>query len=106
MNKERARYSIDGGVDSSYETRCTERELNKLAVLLKIFLVEIRVPMEYTERYHEPTAKHLREAGMFFVFDAILARRMTTRNTMRKAKTDGRDATKLANMYQSTVGTN
>ncbi len=85
-------------VVSPYEVDHTESELKELARFLKSLPGETRVLMEYTGRYYEPIARYLHEAGIFVsVVNAIVAHDYST-NTVRRAKTDKKDAVKLANM--------
>lgn len=85
-------------VASPYEVSHTESELGKLARFLKSLPGETRVLMEYTGHYYEPIARYLHEAGIFVsVVNAILAHDYSG-NTVRRAKTDKKDAAKLANM--------
>ena len=85
-------------VASPYDVGHTESELKELAKFLKSLPGETRVLMEYTGHYYEPIARYLHEAGIFVsVVNAIIAHDYT-KNTMRKVKTDKKDAIKLANM--------
>ena len=85
-------------VASPYEVGHTESELKELARFLKSLPGETRVLMEYTGRYYEPIARYLHEVGIFVsVINAIVAHNYST-NTVRRAKTDKKDAVKLANM--------
>lgn len=85
-------------VASPYDVGHTESELKELARFLKSLPGETRVLMEYTGRYYEPIARYLHEAGIFVsVINAILAHDYSG-NTIRRAKTDKKDAVKLANM--------
>lgn len=85
-------------VASPYEVSHTESELGELARFLKSLPGETRVLMEYTGHYYEPIARYLHEAGIFVsVVNAILAHDYSG-NTVRRAKTDKKDAAKLANM--------
>lgn len=85
-------------VASPFEVCHTEGELSKLAGFLKSLPGETRVIMEYTGRYYEPIARYLHDAGIFVsVVNAILVHGYSG-NTLRRAKTDKKDAVKLANM--------
>lgn len=85
-------------VASPFEVGHTESELKKLAGFLKRLPGETRVIMEYTGRYYEPIARYLHDAGIFVsVVNAILVHSYSG-NTLRRAKTDKKDAVKLANM--------
>lgn len=84
-------------VASPFEIRHTAKELGELASYLKSLDGETKVVMEYTGRYFEPIAKYLHEAGLFVsVVNAILVHDYGT-NTIRRVKTDKKDAIKLAN---------
>lgn len=85
-------------VASPYEIGHTERELKELAGFLKSLPGETKVLMEYTGRYYEPIARYLHDAGIFVsVVNAMLPHEYGT-NTLRRAKTDKKDAVKLACM--------
>lgn len=84
-------------VASPYEVNHTCSELKELTKFLKSLKGETRVIMEYTGKYFEPIAKHLHEAGLFVsVVNAILVHDYGG-NTLRRGKTDKKDAIKLAN---------
>ena len=83
-------------VASPYEVNHTFSELEELTRFLKSLKGETRVIMEYTGKYFEPIAKHLHEAGIFVsVVNAILVHDFGG-NTLRRGKTDKKDAIKLA----------
>jgi transposase len=83
-------------VASPYEVRHTASELGKLASFLKSLNGETRVVMEYTGRYYQPIARFLHEAGLFVsVVHAQLIHNYGN-NTIRKVKTDKKDAVKIA----------
>ena len=85
-------------IASPFEVEHTEKELEALAKYLKSLVGETKVLMEYTGHYYEPIARYLHEAGIFVsVVNAILAHDYNG-NSMRRAKTDKKDAAKLANM--------
>lgn len=85
-------------VASPYEIGHTESELKELAGFLKSLPGETKVLMEYTGRYYEPIARYLHDAGLFVsVVNAMLPHEYGT-NTLRRAKTDKKDAVKLACM--------
>ena len=84
-------------VASPYEVNHTFSELEELTRFLKSLKGETKVIMEYTGKYFEPIAKHLHEAGIFVsVVNAILVHNYGG-NTLRRGKTDKKDAIKLAN---------
>ena len=83
-------------VASPYDVGHTESELKELARFLKSLPGETRVLMEYTGRYYEPIARYLHEAGIFVsVVNALLVHDYGG-NSLRKVKTDKKDALKLA----------
>ncbi|MBQ9797758.1 MAG: IS110 family transposase [Clostridia bacterium] len=85
-------------IASPFEVEHTEKELEGLAKFLKSLVGETKVLMEYTGHYYEPIARYLHESGIFVsVVNAILAHDYTG-NSVRRAKTDKKDAAKLANM--------
>jgi transposase len=84
-------------VASPYEVNHTVEELKKLAEFLKSLNGETRVIMEYTGKYFQPIALYLHEVGIFVsVVNAILVHDHGG-NTLRRGKTDKKDAIKLAN---------
>ena len=90
-------------VASPYEVNHTFSELEELTRFLKSLKGETKVIMEYTGKYFEPIAKHLHEAGIFVsVVNAILVHNYGG-NTLRRGKTDKKDAIKLA-VYAESFG--
>ena len=84
-------------VRSPFEVSHTGSELSELAKLLKSLPGETRVVMEYTGYYHAPVAYSLCEAGIYVsAVNAILVHDYGN-NNLRRAKTDKKDAVKLAN---------
>ena len=84
-------------VVSPFEVLHTDSELSKLAGLLKSLDGETRVVMESTGNYHAPVAWLLHDAGLYVsVVNAILVHDYGN-NSLRRAKTDKKDAVKLAN---------
>ena len=82
---------------SPFEVRHTDSELSELANLLKSLDGETRVVMEYTGNYHAPIAWALDAAGIdVTVVNAMLVHDHGN-NSLRRAKTDKKDAIKLAN---------
>ena len=80
-----------------FEIRHTDRELSKLADKLKSLDGDTRVVMEATGSYHTPVARYLHEAGIYVtVVNAMLVHDYGN-NSLRRAKTDKKDAIKLAN---------
>lgn len=83
-------------VCSPFEVSHTSSELSKLARLLKSLDGETRVVMEATGNYHLPIAVALHKAGIYVsVVNAMLVHDYGN-NTLRRAKTDKKDAIKLA----------
>ena len=84
-------------VVSPFEVRHTASELSKLAGLLKSLDGETRVVMESTGNYHAPVAWLLHDAGLYVsVVNAMLVHDYGN-NSLRRGKTDKKDAVKLAN---------
>lgn len=80
-----------------FEIRHTDSELSKLADKLKNLDGETRVVMEATGSYHTPVARYLHEAEIYVtVVNAMLVHDYGN-NSLRRAKTDKKDAIKLAN---------
>jgi transposase len=84
-------------VASPFEVSHTPSELGKLANFLLGLTGETKVIMEYTSSYYQPIARVLHEAGIFVsVVHAKLIHDYGN-NSIRKVKTDKRDAVKIAN---------
>lgn len=84
-------------VVSPYEVRHTASELGELARLLRSLDGETRVVMEYTGNYYQPIAWALHDEGIYVsVVNAMLVHDYGN-NSLRRAKTDKKDAIKLAN---------
>ncbi len=84
-------------VISPFEVLHTDSELSKLAGLLKSLDGETRVVMESTGNYHAPVAWLLHDAGLYVsVVNEMLVHDYGN-NSLRRAKTDKKDAVKLAN---------
>ena len=84
-------------VISPFEVQHTASELSELAKLLKSLDGETRVVMESTGYYHTPVAWLLHDAGLYVsVVNAMLVHDYGN-NSLRRAKTDKKDAVKLAN---------
>ena len=81
---------------SPFDVNHTASELSELARLLKSLDGEIRVVMEATGNYHLPIASPLHSAGIFVsVVNPVLIHEYGN-NSLRPAKTDRKDAEKLA----------
>ncbi|HWS30539.1 MAG TPA: IS110 family transposase [Clostridia bacterium] len=84
-------------VIAPFEVRHTESELSELTKLLKSLNGETRVVMEYTGNYHLPVAQMLNDESIYVsVVNAMLIYGYGN-NSLRRAKTDKKDAVKLAN---------
>lgn len=84
-------------VAEPFETSHTESELEKLARFLKSLPGETKVVMESTGRYSEPIARYLHGQGLFVcVVNAMLIHNYGGNTTVRKVKTDKKDAVKIA----------
>ena len=84
-------------VVSPYEVQHTNSELNEFAKLLKSLDRETRVVMEFTGNYHASIACVLNKKGLHVsVINAMLVHNYGN-NSLRRAKTDKKDAVKLAN---------
>lgn len=84
-------------VISPFEISHSPIELSALAKQLKSLDGETRIVMEATGNYHLPIAMELYEAGFYVsVVNAMMIHNYGN-DTLRKAKTDKKDAVKLAN---------
>ncbi len=84
-------------VFSPFEVSHTDKDLTDLAKRLKSLPGETRVVMEATGSYHAPVAWMLHSAGLYVsVVNAMLVHDYGN-NTLRRVKTDKKDALKLAN---------
>ncbi len=84
-------------VFSPFEVSHTDKDLTDLVRKLKSLPGETRVVMEHTGHYHAPIAAALHEAGIYVsAVNAMLVHDYGN-NSLRKAKTDKKDAVKLAN---------
>lgn len=81
---------------SPFEVSHTGSELGELARTLKSLPGETRVVMEYTGYYHAPVAQILCEAGIYVSVVNPLLVHDYGNNSLRKVKTDKKDAFKLA----------
>ena len=83
-------------VASPFDVIHNDSDLNKLVELIKGLPGESRVVMEYTGTYFEPIAQFLHNNGIFVsVVNALLIHDYGG-NSLRKVKTDKKDALKLA----------
>ena len=82
---------------SPFEISHTDKDLSDLAEKLKSLPGETRVVMEHTGYYHTPVALALHESGIYVsAVNAMLVHDYGN-NSLRRAKTDKKDAVKLAN---------
>lgn len=80
-----------------FEINHSQTDLKKLVEIISSLNGESRVVMEATGNYHFPIANYLCEKGVFVsVVNAMLVYGYSN-NSLRKAKTDKKDAVKLAN---------
>ena len=84
-------------VFSPFEVSHTDKDLIDLAKKLKSLPGETRVVMEYTGYYHAPVAITLHEAGIYVSAVNAMLIHDYGNNSLRRAKTDKKDAVKLAN---------
>ena len=81
---------------SPFDVIHNDSDLKKLAQLIKSLPGESKVVMEYTGTYFEPIAQYLHNNGIFVsVVNALLIHDYGG-NSLRKVKTDKKDALKLA----------
>ena len=84
-------------VASPFEILHTAGELRKLVDFLKSLTGETSIVMEYTGKYSDVIARNLHEAGLFVcIINPILIHGYAN-NSIRKVKTDKKDAVKIAN---------
>lgn len=85
-------------VVSPFDVSHSPKELSKLVTLLKTLNGDTKVVMEYTGNYYLPIAQFLRNNGLFVsVVNPILVKDYSTESlTVRKVKTDKKDALKIA----------
>ena len=84
-------------VRSPFEVHHTDSELSELARFLRSLDGETSVVMEYTGNYHAPIAWALHDAGLYVsVVNPMLVHGYGN-NSLRRAKTDKKDAIKLSN---------
>lgn len=83
-------------IASPYDVPHTNSSLKELAAAIKKLKGETRVVMEATGNYYEPIARYLHEQGIFVsVVNPMLISDFGG-NTLRRPKTDKKDAVKLA----------
>lgn len=86
-----------GEIVSPFEVQHNDSELKELAKKLLMLDGETRAVMEYTGNYHAVIARVLHDAGIYIsVVNATLVHNYGN-NSLRRAKTDKKDALKLAN---------
>jgi transposase len=84
-------------IKAPFEISHTESELNALSKLLLSFNDEVRVIMEATGYYHLPILNHLLSKNIFVCVVNALVMNKYCNITLRKGKTDKKDAIKIAN---------
>ena len=84
-------------VASPYEVCHTDSELGELVQFLRSLDGETRVVMESTGNYHAPIAWALNDAGFYISVVNPMLVHAYGNNSLRQAKTDKKDAVKLAN---------
>lgn len=84
-------------VASPYEVCHTDSELGELVQFLRSLDGETRVVMESTGNYHAPIAWALNDAGFYVSVVNPMLVHAYGNNSLRQAKTDKKDAVKLAN---------
>ncbi len=81
---------------SPFDVIHNDNDLNRLVALIRSLPGESKVVMEYTGTYFEPIAQYLHNNGIFVsVVNALLVHDYGG-NSLRKVKTDKKDALKLA----------
>ena len=89
--------SHDEVVIAPFEVSHTDSNLSELVKTLKKLPGETRVVMEHTGYYHAPVALALHKAGLYVsVINPLLVHNYGN-NSIRRGKTDKKDAVKLAN---------
>ena len=84
-------------VASPFEVSHNAEELKELTERVKLLGSETKVVMEYTGKYYEPIAQFLHNEGIYVsVVNAMLVHNYSG-NSLRKAKTDKKDAVRIAN---------
>jgi len=84
-------------VASPFEVQHTAGELRKLVAFLKSLTGETRIVMEYTGKYSDVIARNLHETGLFVCMINPILIHGYANNSIRKVKTDKKDAVKIAN---------
>lgn len=79
-----------------FEVQHTTEALENLGYSLQELPGETRVIMEHTGRYYEPVAQALHERGLFVSAVNPMLINEYGNNTLRRAKTDKKDALKIA----------
>lgn len=81
-------------VAAPYEVRHSDIELSHLALDVLCMEPDTRVVMEATGRYHEPVAAQLHSAGIFVSILNPLLIKQSGAGSLRKVKSDPKDALK------------
>lgn len=80
-----------------FDIRHSNSELSKLATFISGLSGETRVIMEYTGIYYQPIARFLHDAGIFVAVVHPMLIHNYGNNSIRRVKTDKKDAIKIAN---------
>ena len=83
-------------VAAPYEVRHSDIELSHLALDVLCMEPDTRVVMEATGRYHEPVAALLHSEGIFVSILNPLLIKQSGAGSLRKVKSDPKDALKIA----------
>lgn len=83
-------------VAAPYEVRHSDIELSRLALDVLCMEPDTRVVMEATGRYHEPVAALLHSEGIFVSILNPLLIKQSGAGSLRKVKSDPKDALKIA----------
>lgn len=83
-------------VAAPYEVRHSDIELSRLALNVLCMEPDTRVVMEATGRYHEPVAALLHSEGIFVSILNPLLIKQSGAGSLRKVKSDPKDALKIA----------
>lgn len=83
-------------MDSPFDVIHNDSGLEKLVELIKALPGESKVVMDYTNTYFEPMAQFIHNNGIFVSVVNTLLVHGYAGNSLRKVKTDKKDALKLA----------
>ena len=83
-------------ISSPHEIRHMSDQINDLIKQIRSLDGDTRIVMEYTGRYHEPTARWLSDAGLFVSAINPKSIKDFDNDSLRKVKTDKADSVKIA----------